>query len=152
MQRLEMTSHSETKFLPYGAKEMFDLVADISSYPEFLPWCAAARIRKEIQKGEVKQIEADLIISFKVFREKFGSRVLLDPAKYVIETDYIDGPFRYMHSVWSFKDCEEGCEVSFKVDFEFKNAVLQSIIGIVFNDAMQRIVRAFERRASELYM
>ena len=130
---------------------MFELVADISSYPEFLPWCAAARIRKEVHKGEVKQIEADLIISFKVFREKFGSRVLLDPAKYVIETDYIDGPFRYMNSVWSFKDCEEGCEVKFKVDFEFKNAVLQSIIGLVFNDAMQRIVRAFERRASELY-
>ena len=80
-----MTSHSETKFLPYGAKEMFDLVADISSYPEFLPWCAAARIRKEIQKGEVKQIEADLIISFKVFREKFGSRVLLDPVKYSLK-------------------------------------------------------------------
>ncbi len=146
-----MTSHSETKFLPYGAKEMFDLVADISSYPEFLPWCAAARIRKEVQKGEVKQIEADLIISFKVFREKFGSLVLLDHAKCVIETDYIDGPFRYMHSVWSFKDCEEGCEVKFKVDFEFKNAVLQGIIGLVFNDAMHRIVRAFERRASELY-
>ncbi|MAI18189.1 MAG: ubiquinone-binding protein [Rhodobacteraceae bacterium TMED111] len=146
-----MTSHSETKFLPYGAKEMFALVADVSSYPEFLPWCAAARIRKEVQKGEVKQIEADLIISFKVFREKFGSRVLLDPVKYIIETDYIDGPFRYMHSVWSFRDCEEGCEVNFIVDFEFKNAVLQSIIGLVFNDAMQRIVRAFERRASELY-
>ena len=104
-----------------------------------------------IQKGEAKQIEADLIISFKVFREKFGSRVLLDPAKYIIETDYTDGPFRYMHSVWSFIDCEKGCEVNFKVDFEFKNAVLQSIIGLVFNDAMQRIVRAFERRASELY-
>ena len=146
-----MTSHSETKLLPYGAKEMFDLVADISSYPEFLPWCAAARIRKDVQIGEVKQIEADLIISFKVFREKFGSRVLLDSSKYVIETDYIDGPFRYMHSVWSFKDCDEGCEVKFKVDFEFKNAVLESIIGLVFNDAMQRIVRAFERRASELY-
>ncbi len=146
-----MTSHSETKFLPYGAKEMFDLVADISSYPEFLPWCAAARIRKEIQKGEVKQIEADLIISFKVFREKFGSRVLVDPDKYIIETDYIDGPFRYMHSVWSFRDSEEGCEVKFNVDFEFKNAVLQSLIGLVFNDAMQRVVRAFERRASELY-
>ena len=146
-----MTSHSETKLLPYGAKEMFELVADISSYPEFLPWCAAARIRKEIQKGEVKQIEADLIISFKVFREKFGSRVLLDPVKYIIETDYIDGPFRHMHSLWCFRDCKEGCEVKFKVDFEFKNAVLQSIIGLVFNDAMQRIVRAFERRASELY-
>ena len=146
-----MTSHAEIKYLPYKAKEMFDLVADISAYPEFLPWCAAARVRKEMQKGEVKQIEADLVISFKVFREKFGSRVLLDTSNYVIETDYIDGPFRYMHSVWSFENCEEGCEVKFDVNFEFKNAMLQSIIGLVFNDAMHRIVRAFERRASDLY-
>ena len=146
-----MTSHAETKYLPYTAKEMFDLVADISSYPEFLPWCAAARVRKEVQKGEVKQVEADLVISFKVFREKFGSRVLLDTSNYIIETDYIDGPFRYMHSVWSFENCKEGCEVKFHVNFEFKNAMLQSIIGLVFNDAMHRIVRAFERRASDLY-
>ena len=151
MQRLEMTSHAETKYLPYTAKEMFNLVADISSYPEFLPWCAAARVRKEVQKSEIKQIEADLVISFKVFREKFGSRVILDTSKFTIETDYIDGPFRYMHSVWSFENSEQGCEVKFNVDFEFKNAVLQSIIGLVFNDAMQRIVRAFERRAADLY-
>ena len=146
-----MTSHAETKYLPYTAKEMFDLVADISSYPEFLPWCAAARVRKEIQKGVIKQIEADLVISFKVFREKFGSRVLLDASKFIIQTEYLDGPFRHMHSVWSFSNSEQGCEVNFNVDFEFKNAMLQSIIGLVFNDAMQRIVRAFERRAADLY-
>lgn len=146
-----MISHAETKYLPYTAKEMFDLVADISSYPEFLPWCSAARVRQEIQKGEVTQIEADLVISFKLFREKFGSRVILDTSKFTIETNYIDGPFRYMHSVWSFKNLEQGCEVKFNVDFEFKNAMLQSIIGLVFNDAMQRIVRAFERRATDLY-
>ena len=146
-----MTSHAETKYLPYTAKEMFDLVADISSYPEFLPWCAAARVRKEIQKGVVKQIEADLVISFKVFREKFGSRVLLDASKFTIETEYLDGPFRHMQSVWSFNNSEQGCEVNFNVDFEFKNVMLQSIIGLVFNDAMQRIVRAFERRAADLY-
>ena len=146
-----MTSHAETKYLPYTAKEMFDLVADISSYPEFLPWCAAARVRKEIQKGVIKQIEADLVISFKVFRERFGSRVLLDASKFTIETEYLDGPFRHMQSVWSFNNSEQGCEVNFNVDFEFKNAMLQSIIGVVFNDAMQRIVRAFERRAADLY-
>jgi len=112
---------------------------------------SAARVRKEIQRGEVKQIEADLVISFKVFREKFGSRVLLDASKFTIETDYIDGPFRFMHSVWSFENSEQGCEVKFSVDFEFKNAMLQSIIGLVFNDAMHRIVRAFERRAADLY-
>jgi coenzyme Q-binding protein COQ10 len=151
MQRLEMTSHAETKYLPYTAKEMFELVADISSYPEFLPWCAAARVRKELQQREIKHIEADLVISFKVFREKFGSRVILDTSKFTIETDYIDGPFKYMHSVWSFENSGQGCEVKFNVDFEFKNTVLQSIIGLVFNDAMQRIVRAFERRAADLY-
>ena len=90
-----MTSHAETKYLPYTARDMFDLVADISAYPEFLPWCAAARVRKEVQKGDLKEIEADLVISFKVFREKFGSRVLLDSSKFIIETDYIDGTFRY---------------------------------------------------------
>ncbi len=68
-----MTSHAETKYLPYTAKEMFELVADISSYPEFLPWCAAARVRKEINTGVIKQIEADLVISFKVFRENLGA-------------------------------------------------------------------------------
>ena len=146
-----MTSHAETKYLPYTAKEMFELVADISSYPEFLPWCAAARVRKEIHTGVIKQIEADLVISFKVFREKFGSRVLLDASKFTIETEYIDGPFSHMHSVWSFNNSEQGCEVNFNVDFEFKNVMLQSIIGLVFNDAMQRIVRAFERRAADLY-
>jgi len=151
MQRLEMTSHSETKYLPYTAKEMFDLVADISSYPEFLPWCSAARVRQETQKGEVTQIEADLVISFKVFREKFGSRVILDTSNFTIETEYINGPFRYMHSLWSFENSGQGCEVKFSVNFEFKNAMFQSIIGLVFNDAMQRIVRAFERRATDLY-
>jgi coenzyme Q-binding protein COQ10 len=104
-----------------------------------------------VKKGEVEQIDADLVISFKVFREKFGSHVLLDTSKCIIETDYIDGPFSFMHSIWSFEDCEGGCEVRFNVNFEFKNAILQSIIGLVFNDAMQRIVRAFERRASDLY-
>ena len=146
-----MTKHSEKRKVPYTPLKMFDLVADISAYPEFLPWCAAARVRKEVQKGDIKEIEADLVISFKVFREKFGSRVLLDSSKFIIETDYIDGPFRYMHSVWSFENSEQGCEVKFNVDFEFKNAMLQSIIGLVFNDAMQRVVRAFERRASKLY-
>ena len=96
-------------------------------------------------------LDADLVISFKVFREKFGSRVTLYPKDKKIDTEYLDGPFRYMKSNWSFADSEGGCEISFSVDFEFKNAILQSIIGVVFNEAMQRIVRAFERRASDLY-
>ena len=94
---------------------------------------------------------ADLVISFKVFRERFGSKVVLYPNDQKIETTYIDGPFKYMESTWSFKDVEGGVEVTFFMDFVFKNSILQGIIGVVFNEAMQRIVRAFERRADALY-
>ena len=138
--------------MPYSAQQMYDLVADVGSYPKFLPWCAAARIRSRTPQGASEVMEADLVISFKVFRERFGSRVVLHPNYHKIDTEYLDGPFRYMKSNWAFADrADGGCDVSFFVDFEFKNAVLQGIIGMVFNEAMQRIVRAFERRAAELY-
>lgn len=146
-----MPTHQETKRLPYTARQMYDLVADVANYPKFLPWNAAARIRSHtpIPGGEV--LEADLVISFKVFRERFGSRVTLWPDRQRIDTEYLDGPFRHLKSFWEFRDAEGGCEVTFFVDFEFRNAILQAVIGVVFNDAMQRIVRAFERRAAELY-
>ncbi|WP_299744077.1 type II toxin-antitoxin system RatA family toxin [uncultured Tateyamaria sp.] len=146
-----MPTHSETRFLPYTAQQMYDLVADVGEYPQFLPWCAAARVRTVTQQGDSQVMEADLVISFKVFRERFGSRVVLHPADKKIDTEYLDGPFRYMKSNWAFTDAEGGCDVSFFVDFEFRNAILQGIIGVVFNEAMQRIVRAFERRAAALY-
>ncbi|MEL6643666.1 MAG: type II toxin-antitoxin system RatA family toxin [Pseudomonadota bacterium] len=146
-----MPTHSETRTLPYTAQQMYDLVADVAKYPEFIPWCAAARIKSVTPKGETEVMAADLVISFKVFRERFGSRVVLHPKAHKIDTDYIDGPFRHMHSTWAFRDIENGCEVDFFVDFEFRNAILQSVIGVVFNDAMLRIVRAFERRAQALY-
>ena len=149
-----MPTHHETKRLPYSAQQMYDLVADVARYPEFLPWNSAARIRsrRPIEGGEV--MEADLVISFKVFRERFGSRVTLLPGAGKILTEYLDGPFKYMKSTWTFRPIEGvegGCEIEFFVDFEFRNAILQGIIGLVFNDAMQRVVRAFERRAAVLY-
>ena len=146
-----MPKHAETRVLPYTAQQMYDLVADVGQYPKFLPWCAAARIRSVTPQGDAQVMEADLVISFKVFRERFGSRVTLWPDEMKIDTEYLDGPFKYMKSNWSFRDVDGGCEVAFFVDFEFRNAVLQGIIGVVFNEAMQRIVRAFERRAAELY-
>ncbi|WP_068244034.1 type II toxin-antitoxin system RatA family toxin [Tritonibacter horizontis] len=147
-----MPTHSETRHMPYTAQQMYDLVADVASYPKFLPWCTAARIRSRTPQGEAEVMEADLVISFKVFRERFGSRVVLFAEHKKIDTEYLDGPFRYMKSNWAFEDrADGGCDASFFVDFEFKNAVLRGIIGVVFNEAMQRIVRAFERRASELY-
>ena len=146
-----MPTHSETRALPYSAQQMYDLVADVGSYPQFLPWCSAARVRSVTPQGDKEIMQADLVISFKVFRERFTSRVELHPKDKTIDTEYLDGPFRYMKSNWSFKDTDGGCEVSFFVDFAFKNMILQQMIGLVFNEAMQRIVRAFETRAKELY-
>ena len=146
-----MPIHSEIRKLPYSAKQMFALVADIEKYSEFLPWCAAARIRKRVPKVQYEILEADLVISFKVFREKFGSRVVLWGDSLKIETEYLDGPFKYMKSNWAFSDTDDGCHVEFFVDFELRNAILQRIIGVVFNEAMLRIVRAFEDRATALY-
>ena len=146
-----MPTHSETRQLPYSAQQMYDLVADVARYPEFLPWTAAARIRSDEDRGDHRVMEADLVISFKVFRERFTSRVVLWPEAKKIDTEYLDGPFKYMKSNWHFEDNLEGCQVHFFVDFEFKNMILQKVIGVVFNEAMQRIVRAFENRAKELY-
>ena len=148
----QMPTHSERRQLPYTAEQMYALVADVAAYPQFLPWCAAARIRSRADHGATEVMEADLVISFKVFRERFGSRVTLWKDGSRIDTAYIDGPFRYMESSWTFAEAEGGgCRIGFDVDFEMKNALLQGAVGLVFNEAMQRIVRAFERRAAELH-
>lgn len=147
-----MTSHSETRNLPYSATQMYDLVADVASYPEFLPWTSAARVRSVIPGPDGSEVmQADLVISFKVFRERFVSRVVLWPEAQKIDTEYLDGPFKHMNSTWGFRDIEDGCEVSFSVDFEFRNRLLQAAGGLFFHEAMMRIVRAFEARAGALY-
>lgn len=147
-----MPTHSETRRLPYSAQQMYNLVADVKSYPEFLPWTAAARIREVVENDDHHVMLADLVISFKVFRERFGSRVTLWPEDKKIETEYLDGPFSHMISNWSFSDAQDGCDVNFHVDFEFRNKILQTTATLFFNDAMQRVVRAFERRAAVLYV
>ena len=147
-----MPTHSETRPLPYTAQQMYDLVADVEKYPQFLPWTAAARIRSVTEQGDAQVMLADLVISFKVFRERFGSRVTLYPQVMKIDTEYLDGPFEKMVSNWAFEPAEDGgCNVSFHVDFAFRNKLLQTTATIFFNDAMQRVVRAFERRAQALY-
>ncbi len=147
-----MPTHSETRAVPYSAEQMYGLVADVAKYPDFLPWTAAARIRSRETRDDHEIMLADLVISFKVFREQFRSEVILWPGQRRIDTEYIEGPFHHMRSQWVFRDVESaGCEISFFVDFEFKNRLLQAAAGVFFYDAMQRIVRAFERRAADLY-
>jgi coenzyme Q-binding protein COQ10 len=143
--------HSETRQLPYQAAQMYALVADVARYPEFLPWCAATRIRGREERGDHEVMDTDMVISFKVFREKFGTRVTLWPGEQRIETEYLEGPFRHLKSEWRFTSMDAGCQVDFWVDFEFKSRLLQGVIGLVFNEAMQRIVRAFEARAAQLF-
>ncbi len=146
-----MPQHSETRFLPYPAQKMYDLVADVAAYPQFLPWTAAARVRSVSDQGDHQVMLADLVVSFKVFRESFGSRVTLWPEALRIDTEYLDGPFSRMESRWQFRDRDDGCEVDFRVDFEFRNRLLAGAAGLFFNEAMTRIVRAFEGRAKQLY-
>jgi len=130
---------------------MYDLVGDVARYPEFIPWTIATRIRSVEDRGDSALMHADMVVGFKMFREKFLSRVTFWEAARKIDTEYVDGPFKYLISNWEFVDTDTGCDVRFKVDFGFRNRLLQGAAGLFFMDAMQRIVRAFEARAGVLY-
>ena len=141
-----MPTHAEKRLLRYTPEQLFDMVADVRRYPEFLPWCVGARVisRKE------EELIADLTIGFKMFRETFRSHVLLERPDHV-HVKYLNGPFRYLNNHWRFRPHPQGTEVDFFVDFEFRSRLLQAVIGTVFNEAVRLMVRAFERRAMQLY-
>jgi coenzyme Q-binding protein COQ10 len=141
-----MPTHAEKKILPYTREQLFDVVADVRRYPEFLPWCVGARI---IAQSET-ELTADLTIGFKMFRETFRSQVSLDRPGHV-HVRYLNGPFRYLNNHWRFNAVDGGTEVDFFVDFEFRSRLLQAVIGTVFNEAVRLMVRAFERRAYILH-
>ncbi len=142
-----MPTHAERRVLPYQPEQLFDLVADVGHYPDFLPWCVGARIRKR----EEALIVADLMIGFKVFRERFTSRVTLDRAGRRIDVEYCDGPFKYLNNHWIFEGHASGCELDFYVDFEFRSRLIQKVIETLFEEAVRRMVSAFEARAKVLY-
>jgi coenzyme Q-binding protein COQ10 len=142
-----MATHAEQRRLPYSAEQLFDLVADVERYPEFLPWCVGARIRERKEKT----IVADLIIGYRMFRERFTSRVVLDQPKR-IDVAYSEGPFKYLNNHWIFvPQPDGGCVIDFYVDFEFRSRMLQKVIEVLFNEAVRRMVSAFEGRARQLY-
>ncbi len=141
-----MPTHAEKRFLPYTPEQMFDLVAEVERYPEFLPWCMAARVRAR----EDDVVVADLVIGYKFFRERFTSRVELERPRR-IDVFYSEGPFKYLNNHWIFEPVEGGCLIDFYVDFEFRSRFLQRAIGIVFNEAARRMVDSFEKRAQQLY-
>ncbi|HLY45764.1 MAG TPA: type II toxin-antitoxin system RatA family toxin [Stellaceae bacterium] len=141
-----MPTHAEQRVLPYTPEQLFALVADVERYPEFLPWCVGARIRER----QPFLIVADLIIGFRMFRERFTSRVKLDPPRR-IDVAYTEGPFRYLDNHWIFEPAPGGCRLDFFVDFEFKSRLLQRVIEMLFGEAVRRMVSAFEHRAEQLY-
>ncbi len=142
-----MPRHQEVRHLPYTAAQMFDLVADVKSYEDFLPWVVAIRVRSN---SETEMI-ADMIVGFSGLREKFTSRVIKQrPSR--IEIDYIEGPLKYLHNHWGFSDDPDGgCRVDFMVDFAFRNSLFDRLAGQMFGTALRRMIDAFETRASELY-
>jgi coenzyme Q-binding protein COQ10 len=141
-----MPTHAEHKLVPYTPEQMFDLVADVGRYSEFLPWCAVSRVRTHTST----ELLADLTIGFGPFRESFTSRVALERPR-TCHVTYENGPFRYLNNQWTFTLAPQGCRVDFFVDFEFRSRLLQSAIGVVFNQAVQRMVNAFLKRARDVY-
>ncbi|HLW28181.1 MAG TPA: type II toxin-antitoxin system RatA family toxin [Kiloniellales bacterium] len=146
-----MPTHAERRRLPYQPEQLYDLVADVERYPEFLPWCLGARIKRR----EGNTLIADLIVGFKMIRERFTSRVVLhddETAKHLrIDVTYVQGPFKYLNNHWLFIPDEQGCMLDFYVDFEFRSRLLQKVMQPLFNEAVRRMVGAFETRARELY-
>ncbi|WP_420605230.1 type II toxin-antitoxin system RatA family toxin [Novosphingopyxis sp.] len=142
-----MPRHSEKRRMPYAPGQMYDLVADVKRYPEFLPWVLAMRVRKEDESETI----ADMVVGFKAIRETFTSKVVKTP-KLKIHVEYIEGPLQYLRNDWSFdSDGEGGCLVHFEVDFAFRNRLFQSLAGQFFEKALMRMIGAFETRAEALY-
>lgn len=147
-----MTSRHTTLEVPYSAEQMFALVADVERYPDFLPWCVALRVVERRQEGEYGSITADMVVAYKVFREQFRSRVRLDRPHMRIEVEYVDGPFRTLKTLWSFRDFPgSGSIVDFKIEFEFRNLILQATARAVFEKAFSRMAEAFTDRARIVY-
>lgn len=143
-----MLSHIEQKTLPYTPQQMFDLVADVASYKEFLPWCVGSRINKRESDGV---FYADLIVGYKLIRERFSSKVMLEGSDHIY-IEYLKGPLKQLKNHWRFSEAENGgCVIDFSVEFEFENKMLQGLAKVFFQEVITRMVGAFEARAKEVY-
>lgn len=141
-----MPRHHDRRTLPYTPEQMFDLVADVGRYHEFLPWVAAVRVRSSSDTEMV----ADLIVGFRSLRENFTSRVHKHRADR-ITVEYVDGPLKYLNNEWHFTAVPAGCEVDFTVDFAFRNRMFEMLAGQMFDLALRQMTQAFEARAAHLY-
>ena len=142
-----MPRHSETRHLPYTPEQLFELVADVARYDEFLPWVVAVRIRSSSETETV----ADLIVGFSAFKERFTSKVVKDRPDRIC-VDYVEGPLKYLHNEWKFEPAADGgTNLHFSVDFAFKSRLFETLAGQMFDRALRQMTSAFERRAASLY-
>lgn len=142
-----MPRHSETRHLPYSPEQLFELVADVGRYDEFLPWVVAVRVRSSSETEAV----ADLVVGFNAFKERFTSKVMKDRPRQIC-VDYVEGPLKFLHNEWRFDPAADGgTKVHFSVDFAFKSRIFESLAGSMFDRALRRMTQAFEQRAAALY-
>src|SRR6478735_12446411 len=141
-----MPRHTEQRFLPYTPDQLFELVADVKRYDEFLPWVTAVRVRSSSETEMV----ADLIVGFGAFRERFTSKVLKHRPD-AITVDYVEGPLKFLHNEWRFEPAEGGTNLWFSVDFAFRSRIFEAVAGQVFDRALRKMTNAFEQRAAALY-
>ncbi len=148
-----MPSFANKRVVNHSALNMFDLVADVERYPEFVPLCQALRVRRRSQSGEgVEILVADMTVAYKLIRETFTSRVSLDRPRRVIHVEYLDGPFSRLDNRWEFVGVgETQCEVHFSISYEFRSRTLGLLMGAMFDAAFRRFADAFEKRADQVY-
>ncbi len=148
-----MPSFRNKRRAQHSAEHMFDLVADVERYPEFVPLCRDLKVRRRDDKGEgVEVLIADMSVAYKLVSETFRSRVTLDRPKLQILVEYLEGPFSHLENRWTFRAAgETSCDVEFYIDYEFRSRMLGILMGAMFDAAFRRFAVAFERRADEVY-
>jgi coenzyme Q-binding protein COQ10 len=147
-----MPQLSTTRRVHHDATEMFDLVADVEHYPEFVPLCRSLTVRQRKKEGRKEVIVADMTVAYKLIRETFTSRVTLDRANLEVLVEYLEGPFRRLNNTWKFRPVEGNeCDVEFFIAYEFRSRTLGMLMGTIFDAAFRRFASAFERRADQVY-
>lgn len=147
-----MPSFHTTRRVPFTPRQMFDLVADVERYPEFLPLCEELRLLSRDDKGGAPVLVATMVAGYKAIREQFTTRVTLYPEAPKVKVEYLDGPFRHLENVWQFRALPGGgCEVDFFIDYEFRSLMLGLLVGALFDKAFRRFAEAFEARALQIY-
>ena len=148
-----MPSFRDERRVRHKADEMFDLVADVERYPEFVPLCTGLRVRhRRREKDGRETLVADMTVGYKVIRERFTSRVMLDKPRLKVVVEYIDGPFSHLENIWTFRDeADRESRIGFFIDYEFKSRTLGSVMGSLFDTAFRKFARAFEERADAIY-